>query len=156
MGGIPCNAVPCPGETTLLTANLRGTDYQWQLNTGSGFVNISDNIDYTGTSAPDLFINNAPSSWYGYQYRCVVNGINGETTTLKFTCYWNGAANTNWEDPLNWNCGKLPDSNTDVVINSGIPYYPVINSNESCRSVDIRAGAKINVAAGYKLILTGH
>lgn len=156
MGGMPCNADPCPASTTLISSNLRGTVFQWQVNSGSGFTNLFDNVDYTGTTSSDLLINNALSSWYGYQYRCIVDGNYSDTTTLKFTCYWNGSTNTAWENPLNWNCGKLPDANTDVVINSGIPFYPVINSNKSCRSVDIRPGATIKVITGFNLLLTGH
>ena len=156
MGGLPCNADPCPASTTLITSNLRGIFFKWQVNSGSGFVNLVDNVDYTGTSTPDLFINNAPSAWYGYQYRCVVDGNYSDTITLKFTCYWNGSSNTAWENPSNWNCGKLPDANTDVVINSGIPYFPIISSNKTCRSVEIRPGATIKVNTGFTLLLTGY
>lgn len=156
LGGIPCNAAPCPGDTTVFTSNVHGSIYQWQVNTGSGFTNIVDNINYTGTSNPDLFINNASTNWYGYQYRCIVDGNYSDTITLKFTCYWNGYLNTAWENPLNWNCGKLPDANTDVIINNGVLYFPVVNSNKSCRSITMMPGTTIKLIAGFSLLLTGH
>ena len=60
----------CPGSGTVFKINLPGTTYQWQLDAGSGFADIADNSNYTGTNTPNLQLNNLPSSWYGYQYRC--------------------------------------------------------------------------------------
>ena len=157
MGGIPCSAPPCANDTTLLTSNLKGTTYQWQVNTGAGFVNISNNTNYTGSTALNLFINNAPSNWYGYQYRCLVDGTNYSTTiALKFTAYWNGSVSNAWENPLNWNCGIVPDGYTDVIINNGPPNAPVVNSISSCRSVSARPGTSITVKPGALLLLTGY
>jgi large repetitive protein len=63
----------CANGNTSITSNLTGTSYQWQQNTGAGFVNISDNINFTGTNTVTLAINNIPIGWNNYQYRCVVN-----------------------------------------------------------------------------------
>ncbi len=63
----------CQGTDTLLTSNLTGTSYQWQQNTGSGFVNITNNANFNGTNTLMLRILNVPLSFNNSQFRCVVN-----------------------------------------------------------------------------------
>ncbi|MBI5858323.1 MAG: VCBS repeat-containing protein [Sphingobacteriales bacterium] len=64
----------CPGMTRSHTSDITGTSYQWQLNTGSGFTNISNNATYSGTQTSTLTIASVPYSFNGYIYRCIVNG----------------------------------------------------------------------------------
>ena len=137
------------GSLTIISA-LSGTVYQWQLNTGSGFSNLSDNANYSGSITKTLQLTNMPSSAYGYQYRCMVDGIAAYTTTLKFTDYWKGSVSTAWENPLNWTCG-LPDANTDVVINTGTV---VLNSNVLIRSLVEKPAVSLTVNSGNVLNIT--
>jgi hypothetical protein len=138
----------CPGGSASLTSNISGTNYQWQVNTGNGFENISDNSNYTGTNTKVLKLISIPSSWYGYQYRSVVDGNNSDTTTLTFVNYWTGSKGTAWENGENWSCGSPPDANTDVVIYTG---SVSLSSNASCRGVKVNTGGSLTVTAGYKL-----
>ena len=64
----------CSGTNTSFTSNLTGTSYQWQLKSGTSFVNISNNANYNGANANTLQITNVPFSWNGQEYRCMVNG----------------------------------------------------------------------------------
>jgi hypothetical protein len=64
----------CSNLDTTLLSDITGTSYQWQQNTGSGFVNISDNTNFSGTTSNTLRITKIPPAWNGYEYRCVVNG----------------------------------------------------------------------------------
>ena len=73
-----------PGNTTI-TSDITGTTYQWQQNTGSGFSNISNNINFSGTNTITLGLINIPLSWNGYQYRCLVNGNYSIVTTINLT-----------------------------------------------------------------------
>lgn len=156
LGGAACVAAPCPAGSVSIVSNRRGNSYQWQVNSGGGFVDITDNTNYNGSNNMNLTISNSPTSWYGYQYRCLANGTSSDTTTLQFTAYWNGHADTAWENTANWNCGVLPDSNTDVVINDGVPFYPVINNTTSCRSVRLGKNTRASIATGITLLLSGH
>lgn len=157
LGGTPCVASPCPSGAIAITSNLHGSSYQWQVNTGSGFANITDNSFYTGSNTMNLTLTNSPTSWYGYQYRCLVNGTAfSNTTDLKFTAYWNGNSSTAWENPANWNCGVLPDANTDVVINNGVKFFPVVNSSTACRSLRLAKGSLATLISGINLALMGH
>lgn len=155
LGGAACVAAPCPSGTVSMVTKLRGTSYQWQVSTNGNFTDVIDNSNYSGSNNMNLTISNSPTSWYGNQYRCIVNGIISDTTTLKFTAYWNGSAGTAWENIANWNCGVLPDANTDVIINEGVKFYPVINNSTSCRSIRFGKNTLASLAAGITLQLTG-
>ncbi len=141
---------PCPGGVVKFTSNINGSSYQWQVNTGLGFSNIPTNsVYYTGSTTNQLQVTDAPSNIYGHQYRCVVNGTQfSNTYLLRFASYWNGSKNSNWEDPLNWSCGVLPDQHTDVYITTG---SVLLNSNRSCRSLTVWPGASVEVANGFTL-----
>lgn len=136
-----------------------GTTFQWQADTGSGFANISDNIVYSGTNSDSLRLTNAPASWYGFKYRCIVtngsNSMTGEIFILKFINTWTGSVDNTWENYANWSCNSVPDANTDVYIKSGTPVYPVINSNAACRKLYLQPGTSIEVLTGKSLDITG-
>ncbi len=141
------------GVNTSLVSNVSGSSYQWQVNNGSNYTNLSNGINYNGVSSLSLQLNNIPSSWYGYQYRCLVDGTNySDIYTLKFTDTWTGADGTSaWENPANWSCESVPDTNTDVIINTGIV---VLNSNSSVRSITVDPGVSFTINPGYNLTIT--
>lgn len=141
----------CPGANTIFNINIAGGAYQWQLNTGSGFADIADNSNYTGTSTSTLQLTNVPSSWYGYRYRCVVDGVGCNAVSLSFSDTWNGLADSTWENPANWSCGEMPDANTDVIVNNG---NVLLNSNAAIRSLHLGTGATFVVNANMKFTIT--
>ena len=135
----------------VLVADITGAVYQWQLNSGSGFINISNNSNYSGITTNTLSLANIPSSWYGYQYRCVADGTNSNAATLIFTDTWTGAINTAWENSGNWQCNTLPDGNTDVYLNAG---NIILNSNAACRSLYLKPAANFTIHTGFTLTTT--
>ncbi|MEO5894035.1 MAG: M23 family metallopeptidase [Ferruginibacter sp.] len=148
--------VTCPLNYTFITSNLKGTTYQWQVDTGSGFTDITDNIYYKTTNSSQLQLTPAvPTSFYGYQYRCLVDAASySNIIAIKFTSNWTGGKNTAWEDPFNWSCGNVPDSNTDVVIKNDVINFPEINSDAVCRSTSVSPAATLTVNTGFKLTVT--
>ncbi len=76
---------------------------------------------------------------------------NTEITIYTITDQWTGAVSTAWEDPLNWRSHLVPDINTNVIINTGAPRYPLINSDAVCRSITIKTGASVLVKTGFTL-----
>ncbi len=142
----------CPNGTVTITSSLTGNSYQWQLSTDSvHYTNIGNNANYSGTNNNALTLNNIPSAWYGYEYRCVVDGTNSSVYTLKFTDTWIGTTDSTWENAANWSCGTVPDSNTDVIINSGTV---VLRSNVAVRSLTVSPNANFTVITGNKLTIT--
>jgi hypothetical protein len=149
----------CPGSNIAFIVPSSTGTMQWQVNTGTGFTDISNGALYSGVNTPILVIINAPGNIYGFKYRCVYSGNNNSTISqeflLKFTAIWGGFVSNAWEDPANWPCGVLPDADTDVIIKSGTPNNPVIMSNAECRSISATTDASIQIRSGYNLKITG-
>ncbi len=142
-----------PASGTVMNTNLNGTVFQWQLSTDGGatFADITDNANYMGSNSASLQLINIPSSWYGYQYRCVTDGSNSISFTLRFVSYWKGANSSAWEDAGNWSCGNLPDANTEVIIDNG---NVLLNSNAACRSLAAKTGVAFTINPGFTLTVT--
>lgn len=68
------NVAVCANGGTSLSAGITGSSYQWQQDNGNGYVNISNNSNFSGVSTATLQLSAIPSSWNNYRYRCVVNG----------------------------------------------------------------------------------
>jgi hypothetical protein len=150
------NACTGANNTLVADAGVAGNTYQWQVSTNGGttYNNISNGALYTGVTANILTITNAPSTMYGYMYRCSVNGSTAasQVATLKFTDTWTGAVSTAWETGGNWSCGTVPDANTDVVISTGTAQ---INSAVTVRSLNLTTGTThLTVTSGHSLTVT--
>ncbi|MEP6676243.1 MAG: hypothetical protein ABJA78_13860 [Ferruginibacter sp.] len=142
------------GNCNIGTA-ITGNNFQWQADTGFGFVNMNNDNVYSGVNTASLRLTNIPAAYTGNKYRCLINGTDySDTTLLRITAYWNGSNNSAWENVSNWGSGKVPDSYTDVFLTSGLPVYPEINFSTSCRSIHISNGANLKVKAGINFIIT--
>ncbi|MBN8672284.1 MAG: immunoglobulin domain-containing protein, partial [Chitinophagales bacterium] len=73
----------CAGDNPSFTIGASGTalTYQWQVDAGSGFANITNGGVYSNATAATLNITAAPYSLNGYQYRCVVSGTCSPSVT---------------------------------------------------------------------------
>ncbi len=70
----PIGQTVCVGNQTTLSvvADGTGVSYQWQVDNGSGFANISNNANYNNVNSANLLISNIPNAFNNYQYRCVI------------------------------------------------------------------------------------
>ncbi len=149
--GFVCNSASVvelcpPAASTTISSDVNGNTYQWQVSTAGTFSNIADGGSYINSNTPALQLLSISSSYFRYQYRCLVDGISSNIFTLKFLDTWTGASNSDWENPANWSCGAVPDENTDVVIKSGTV---LINSNVTIRSLQLGAGATLIINSEY-------
>ncbi|MGX7668972.1 SprB repeat-containing protein, partial [Flavobacterium pedocola] len=104
----PPNRAICSGSNTTFTATATGaTGYQWQVNTGSGFTNISNGAPYSGATTNTLTITAATAGMNGYLYRCVT--YNGT-----ISCFTNSNSGT-----LSISSISTTGSKTDVSCNGG-------------------------------------
>lgn len=148
------NQVLCPVTNTSFTSEITGNTYQWQMaiNDTAAFVNAVNSAQLSGVNSQTLLLNNIPSSWYGYRFRCVINGTNpGQQYQLKFESSWTGSVSSAWETPANWSCGLIPDINTDVIIPAGANV--TVNSNSFCRTLKLEPGATLTIMPGYTLTI---
>jgi predicted outer membrane repeat protein len=86
----PMSQIVNAGQNVTLTANsialIAGTDsVQWQVNTGSGFTNITNNGPYDGATTTILTIYGATASLNGAQYQAVFIHTGGTLTTSAAT-----------------------------------------------------------------------
>lgn len=89
----PSNTSVGAGSTATFTvvANNAGS-YQWQVNDGYGFVNLSNNAQYSGVNTATLTVSNTTLFMDYYQYRVVVKAaapctvdVNSTSVTLNVT-----------------------------------------------------------------------
>jgi hypothetical protein len=152
----PTSVYACQGSNTAsFASSVTGTTYQWQVNTGSGYNNISNGPNYAGATTATLQANNLLTSFTGYKYRCVVDGVNGTEYTLRFKNTWTGAVSADWFTTGNWTCSVVPDQYTDVVIPTGAVRYPTLTANTVIRSIRMLKNAPVNINAGVRLDLNG-
>lgn len=73
----PANVTVCPAANVsfAIQATGSGLTYQWQENTGSSWVDITNGGMYSGATSNQLSLANVQTAHTGYQYRCVVNGL---------------------------------------------------------------------------------
>lgn len=152
----------CPdGNSTFYAGSNKSTStYQWQADTGTGYINIVDGAVYSGTQTPYLKLTSPPTSWYGHNYRCVISGASGAENSdeqiLKFQLVWSGTISTEWENPANWSCNKVPDGYTDVIINGGTLFNPIVNSNAFVRSIIFGPTADWKVNTPFTFTITNN
>ncbi len=69
----PTAAPICFGANiSFTTAATNGNVFQWQVNTGSGFVNVANGGVYAGATTATLVLTAPPLSMSGYTYKCLV------------------------------------------------------------------------------------
>ncbi len=85
----PVAATACAeGDTSFTVTATNGSIFQWQVDEGSGFTNITNNTIYSGATTNTLTVQNIPLSYSGYLYRCMVtsnaacNFINSDSVAL--------------------------------------------------------------------------
>jgi len=138
----------CSGDNLSFLTNIRGGSYQWQMNTDTGFINLISDTNFSGVNDSMLLLTHPPTSWYGRQFRCMVDNNPGITYDLTFVNKWTGALDTSWENPSNWSCGLVPDQYSDVEINTG---NVTVNSLVTVRSLSTKPGAKITIRPPFNL-----
>ncbi|WP_169312041.1 T9SS type A sorting domain-containing protein [Fluviicola taffensis] len=86
-GNPPNRSICVNGNTTFSSTATGATAYQWQVNTGSGFTDISNGGVYSNATTNTLTITGAIAGMNGYLYRCTaINGV--------ASCFTNSNAGT--------------------------------------------------------------
>ncbi|MBB1195132.1 hypothetical protein DNC80_15825, partial [Flavobacterium sp. SOK18b] len=76
----PVNRLINAGTNTTFAVTATGgsgvTQYQWQVNSGSGFTNISNGGVYSNATTNTLTLTAVPSTFNGYIYRVIIRESN--------------------------------------------------------------------------------
>ncbi len=70
------------------------------------------------------------------------------------TIRWTGAANANWSDAANWSNG-VPTASDNVIVEAGTTNAPVLNGNLNVTSLEVKAGATLQINSGASLTAQG-
>lgn len=143
----------CDGTPAYFICPISASAYQWQIDNGTGFSDLSNSVDYSGAVTSTLNIATLSAGLNNNSYRCKVTTAGGDNLYSsifysKVQNTWSGAVSTDWNNPLNWYCGKVPDVNTAVYIPLGITNYPVVTTPVVCKTLTVQKGAVITIAAG--------
>jgi gliding motility-associated-like protein len=77
----PVNEQVCKNDIGLFSVEaINGTYFQWQENSGIGWISLSDNTFYTGTQTADLSIFTT-TGMNGFKYRCIVTHVSCPDTS---------------------------------------------------------------------------
>ncbi len=90
--------------------------YQWQLNTGGGWNNLSNNSTYTGATTSELLMPNVYLGMTGYQYRCIISGTCSPTVTTS-------VATLTVIDQV-YSSVTISASDTDICQNTSVSFTP--------------------------------
>ncbi|MDP1727554.1 MAG: T9SS type A sorting domain-containing protein [Bacteroidota bacterium] len=91
----PVNKSAPVGSSVLINVGTTSTsaNYQWQQNSGSGFVNLSNGGIYSGVNTNILMMNPVSYSLNNYTYRCLISNGNcnyiTDTARLTVNCAYN-------------------------------------------------------------------
>lgn len=78
----PSNSNICVNSNTSFSiAATDGDTYQWQVDSGTGFSNITNSGVYSNATTTTLNITGATASMGGYSYRCIVSNSTGNATS---------------------------------------------------------------------------
>ncbi len=79
----PANVALCiSGDAVFSVTASNTTGYQWQLNDGTGWVDVTDNALYSGSATNSLSVTGAVSNMSGFQYRCRLTNACGNIFTV--------------------------------------------------------------------------
>lgn len=85
--GVPLDFKICTDnmEGNDMVSDVAGADYQWQMDTGGGFKNVTESANLTKAATNTLHFYKTPMSWDGYKFRCLVHGLYSSTFVLRMT-----------------------------------------------------------------------
>ncbi len=117
----------------------------WSPQTGL-FTDAGATTPYTGSAATTVYAK--PSADITYTATATAPGGCTASGTSAFSVRpantWIGV-NANWSDALNW-CPSVPTSSSDVTVNTGVPFMPVLSSGTgSVRNITVQNGATLTI-----------
>jgi hypothetical protein len=151
---------------------LSGTGYQWAYSSTSStgpWTNITGATSPTFTPSTTSAPFNTAGTYYVIR-KTSLSSINNITpnpyvavnesncaviTVSPVAGTWLGMTSNDWHTASNWS-GGVPLSATDVVVPSGTPFQPSINTAVAyCHNLTINSGASLSISAGKLLTVSG-
>ncbi|MCX6317835.1 MAG: M36 family metallopeptidase [Bacteroidetes bacterium] len=151
----PASLSSCSGSNASFTVVASGTpvSYQWQVNTGSGFVNIPAGAPYSGINTATLTITGVTIGLNNYQYRCVIsNGCTAASNSNPATLTVGATAAVN-SNPTSVTICEGANTSFSITATGATSYQWQVNTGSGF--VDIPAGAPYGGTTTTTLTITG-
>ena len=137
-------AVP-GGSTTFTVATTAGASYtyQWQVNTGTSFVNLSNDFTYAGVDSATLTISDIQESFDTYQYQCLVTGASPCATLTPIVATLTVSTTGIAQQPASVTLCETNTTTTFTVVTSGDEPYGIqwqMSTDNGATYNDIAAG----------------
>ncbi len=72
----------CAGNDAVFLVNTSGAiSFQWQIDEGSGFADLTNSLTYGGVDSPELYITGVTLSMNNNQFRCIVSNDDGDVVS---------------------------------------------------------------------------
>jgi hypothetical protein len=116
----PISTTVCNNSSAVfsLTVSGIGLSYQWQENTGSGFVNITNGGIYSGATSSTLTINPVTTAMNNYQYQCVIANTCGTAIVTSNSCVLNVTPNVTASNSISVSPSSIICAGTNVTFTS--------------------------------------
>lgn len=142
-----------PAGTGFSVVAANASSYQWQLDDGSGWVNLTNTAPYGGVATASLNISSTTYAMNGYKFRVIVNGSApcGNLTSNQATLTVNQVAGYfRTKQNGNWNATSTWESSVNGVSWSNATTVP----GATAVSVKIRVGNKVTVTSSTNIANT--
>ncbi|WP_379092362.1 beta strand repeat-containing protein [Pedobacter sp. UC225_65] len=121
-GNPPNRTICAAGSTTFGVTATNATGYQWQVNSGSGFVDITNGGVYSNATTSTLMITGATGGMNGWTYRCRAVSSGGNATSNAATLSVSAISTSNFSQ-TNIACKGGSTGSATVVPSGGIAPY---------------------------------
>jgi hypothetical protein len=140
----PQNVSICQGNNATFTAqaNLPGVTYQWEVNTGSGFIPVVASSVYSGQNTATLSLAFPSLAYNNYKYRCIITLNSCNATSNDATLSLSGSA-----EALNI-VNVTPISG--VYAQTAVAFTIALNKIEPNANVLYKSGNSIELLPGFE------
>ncbi|MBK6381863.1 MAG: hypothetical protein IPF69_00015 [Chitinophagaceae bacterium] len=143
----PVNSTICTGANTTFSITATNPSfYKWQVNTGTGFVDVPNAAPYSGIATNTLTITGATAIMSGYQYRCAVGSCGGDINSNAATLTISIPVSITTQPGSSTLCEGTAVNFTVGTTGSVISYQWQVSTNGGVTYTDI-AGATTNTFA---------
>ncbi|MGV3629828.1 MAG: GEVED domain-containing protein [Bacteroidota bacterium] len=151
----PSDLVSCDPATGTFTCSVTGPSlaYQWQIDTGTGFGNLSNGGVYSGATTSTLTVTAANSTYNGYMYRCYISNGCGNVTTTAATLR-SYASPTASCSPTTTNTGNFGTGIVRFQFNSIDKVHDDLN-NDGTQNFTCSSSTSVLAGNNYAFTITG-
>jgi hypothetical protein len=130
-------------DTITINSSTPGSQAFWDIPVLSNcfaYIKVSDNVVINGM-APNVI-----------RSRNLGNNTNWN---FKNNQNWEGNMDTNWHNPINWECGRIPEPTSEIIIQAGTPFYPKVSNNAEIQKLILQPSSTLIIEAPAELKVNG-